>query len=59
MFSISVRRSDFFPPLFYSCGYYYNVKGANPSRVADGKMFTGGQLESWDNSIGSNVAGDF
>lgn len=40
-------------------GFYYNVAGANPSRVVDGKMFTGGQLESWDNSIGSNVAGDF
>jgi len=40
-------------------GFYYFVPYDNTSRVADGKMFTGGATERWTNSIGSYVVGDF
>ena len=40
-------------------GFYYNVKGDNPSTVKDGKMFTGGAREGWTNSVGSYVVSDF
>ncbi len=43
-------------------GLYYdntNTGGPVSDSVKDGMMFRGGFLESWDNSIGSNVAGDF
>lgn len=42
-------------------GFYYdntNTGGPVSDSVKDGMMFRGGFLESWDNSIGSNVAGD-
>ena len=42
-------------------GFYYNVKGDNPSRVADTRMFTGGSdsSEGWRSSVGATVVSDF
>ena len=40
-------------------GLRYCPEGDNPSTVADGKMFTGGSIGRWTNSIGSYVIGDF
>lgn len=40
-------------------GFYYNVKGDNPSRVEDTRMFTGGAREGWRSSVGTSICGDF
>ncbi len=40
-------------------GFYYNVKGDNPSRVVDTRMFSGGAREGWRSSVGTSICGDF
>ncbi len=40
-------------------GLRYCPEGDNPSTVADGKMFTGGRIGDWRNSLGKTVVGDF